>query len=76
MLESSLFKWPGDHIPRPHGNCYWLVPGQIIAGEYPRDLDEASSRKKMDSILAAGVTQKPWEIGGVVKVLEDWEAAD
>jgi len=22
-------------MSRPHANCYWLVPGQLLAGEYP-----------------------------------------
>jgi Cyclin-dependent kinase inhibitor 3 (CDKN3) len=57
MLESSLFQLPGDHLPRPHGNCYWVIPGKVMAGEYPRDHDDASSRKKLHSILTAGVTQ-------------------
>jgi hypothetical protein len=26
--------------------------------------------------MAAGVTDKPWGIGDIVKVLEDWEAAE
>ena len=44
-------------LPRPHDNCYWLLPGRIIAGEYPRNLDDESSRLKLRTILAAGVTQ-------------------
>ena len=26
---------PGDALPRPHDNCYWLLPGRMLAGEYP-----------------------------------------
>jgi hypothetical protein len=46
---------PGDALPRPHENCYWLLPGRIIAGDYPRDFTEATSRAKLAAILEAGV---------------------
>ncbi|MDQ8191813.1 protein-tyrosine phosphatase family protein [Roseibacillus persicicus] len=40
----------------PITNCYIVEPGKLIAGEYPRDLEEESSQKKIDSLLAAGVS--------------------
>ncbi|MEB3356369.1 MAG: hypothetical protein VKK04_06560 [Synechococcales bacterium] len=40
--------------PIPH--CYWVVPGKFLAGEYPRTLDEASSREKIKALIDAGVT--------------------
>ncbi|MGA1317114.1 MAG: protein-tyrosine phosphatase family protein [Rubrivivax sp.] len=46
---------PGDALPRPHQNCYWLVPGVLLAGEYPRTPDEAPSRAKLRATLQAGV---------------------
>ncbi len=55
--ERLSYQQPGDALPRPHGNSYWLLPGRIIAGEYPRNYDAASSRLKLRSILAAGVTR-------------------
>jgi hypothetical protein len=45
----------GDAPPRPHLNCYWLVPGVLLAGEYPRTNEEASSRAKLRATLQAGV---------------------
>ena len=51
------FQKPGDVLARPHPNCYWLLPGRIIAGEYPRNADEKSSLAKLETILAAGVTR-------------------
>lgn len=45
----------GDAPARPHGNCYWLVPGVLLAGEYPRTPEEASSRTKLRATLQAGV---------------------
>ena len=47
------FEHDGDIDPRPHGNCYWLARGRIIAGEYPRTLNEADSRLKLGAILEA-----------------------
>ena len=41
--------------PRPIENCYWVVPGKLLAGEYPRNLDEASSRVKLAQLTEAGV---------------------
>jgi protein-tyrosine phosphatase len=41
---------------QPINHCYWVKPGQLLAGEYPRDKDEATSQAKIDSLLRAGVT--------------------
>ena len=43
--------------PNPITNSYWVVPGKLLAGEYPINLDEASSWEKMGRLLAAGVTE-------------------
>ena len=40
----------------PIEQCYWVVPGQLIAGEYPRNLDDESSTEKIDALVNAGVT--------------------
>ena len=55
--ELHSFEAPGDVRPRPHVNCYWLLPGRIIAGEYPRNFDDESSQAKLRTILAVGVTR-------------------
>jgi len=55
--ERLAFQQPGDVLARPHANCYWLLPGRIMAGEYPRNFDNESSRAKLRTTLAAGVTQ-------------------
>ncbi len=57
MLDHTLLHLPGHHLPRPHDNCYWLVPGRIMAGEYPRTATESESRAKIAGILAAGIRQ-------------------
>lgn len=42
-------------LPRPHDNCYWVVPGRLMAGEYPGDRDDAIARRRLTAIAAAGV---------------------
>jgi hypothetical protein len=51
----EALRTPRDTPARPHGNCYWLVPGVLLAGEYPRTPEEASSRTKLRATLQAGV---------------------
>jgi len=46
---------PSAH-ERPIKECYWVVPGRLLAGEYPRTLDEDTTREKLDRLLRAGVT--------------------
>ena len=46
---------PGDGAPRPHANCYWLVPGVLLAGEYPGAPSEEAAAERLDGILGAGV---------------------
>jgi len=41
---------------RPIEQSYWVVPGKLLAGEYPRDLDEESSIQKLNSLIQAGIT--------------------
>ena len=43
-------------MKRPIPYCYWVVPGKLLAGEYPRYLDEESSREKVRKLTDAGVT--------------------
>jgi ADP-ribosylglycohydrolase len=35
----------------PFPNSYWIEPGRLLAGEYPRDLDDGSSRRKLSALL-------------------------
>ena len=41
---------------QPIKNCYWVVPGKFLAGEYPRNADLASSIPKIKALEDAGVT--------------------
>ena len=39
----------------PFANSYWLEPGRVLCGEYPRDFDDAGDHAGMGAVLAAGV---------------------
>ena len=78
--DRLVFQRPGDALPRPHGNSYWLLPGRIVAGEYPRNPDEASSRAKLKAILEVGVTQfidltEPHELEPYAELMQSEAAA-
>jgi len=40
---------------RPHGNCYWVRPDTLLAGEYPSAADENAARARLGRLLDAGV---------------------
>ena len=40
----------------PIENCYWVLPGKLLAGEYPRDIDEQVTQKKINALLSFGIT--------------------
>lgn len=40
---------------KPIDNCYWVVPGSFLAGEYPRNLDEPSSIEKLAALKEGGI---------------------
>ncbi len=43
-------------MKRPHDNCYWVIPGRLMAGEYPIAIREEDGRKKLSTIVAAGIS--------------------
>ena len=34
-IALQALRTAGDSLPRPHANCYWLVPGVLLAGQHP-----------------------------------------
>ena len=56
LFDASLLAAPGDAQPRPHANCYWLVPGRVLAGQYPADDDPRALARQIQALLDAGVT--------------------
>ena len=57
-IERRLLDAPGDVLPRPHPNCYWLIAGQLLAGEHPvSSIHRVDSTSRIDALLDAGVRQ-------------------
>lgn len=42
-------------MARPIEHCYWVLPGKLLAVEYPRDFNERSSKAKLAALSGAGV---------------------
>ncbi len=42
-------------LDRPIPNSYWVLPGRLLAGEYPGSFGEETTRKRMDAFLEAGL---------------------
>ena len=53
-IERHLLDMPGDVQPRPHRNCYWLIPGVLLAGEHPRAV-APDCTPRIDALLDAGI---------------------
>ncbi len=41
---------------KPFANAYWLVPGKVLAGEYPLTADVEESAVRLQNLLLTGVT--------------------
>jgi len=57
VIERDAFDAPGNVIARPHANCYWLIPGQLLAGEHPGSIVAAEGIARIDALLDIGVRQ-------------------
>ena len=47
---------PNETTPLPIPHCYWVIPDKLLAGDYPRALDEEESREKLAKLTDAGVS--------------------
>ena len=45
----------GNTPTKPDPNTYWVVPGKLLAGEYPGARDPEEARQRLRRFLAAGV---------------------
>ena len=45
--EPDWFLAAGDAAPRPHGDCYWVMPGRLLAGAHPTP--------HLEALLEAGI---------------------
>jgi hypothetical protein len=41
-------------LTRPLSESYWVLPGRILAGEYPGQVSEELTRKRVDALIEAG----------------------
>ena len=55
--DGSAFEAPGDAWPRPHANCYWVLPGALLAGQHPGSFDPAAQQAAVGALLDAGIRQ-------------------
>ena len=56
-IDRAVLELPGDSHARPHANCYWLIPGRLLAGEHPGVVPGASVNATVDALLDAGVRE-------------------
>ena len=42
-------------MDRPLPNTYWVLPGRLLAGEYPGDPDPAQARRRLALLHDAGI---------------------
>ena len=80
LIQRDLFDTPGDILERPHANCYWLVPGRVLAGEHPAAASVADVATRVDALLAAGIRRfvdltEEGELASYVAALDERAAA-
>jgi ADP-ribosyl-[dinitrogen reductase] hydrolase len=46
---------PFAGAPPPLANCYWVVPGKLLAGEYPGGATPEATRERLKRLTEAGV---------------------
>ena len=51
----------------PFPESYWVVPGKLLAGSYPGDIDPVMQEERLKGLIAAGVTL-------VVDLMEKFES--
>lgn len=56
MIAKADFECAGDALPRPHGHCYWLCAGRVLAGEHPGAAGADALSRRVAAIEAAGAT--------------------
>jgi hypothetical protein len=56
-IDRAVLYMAGDCLARPHPNCYWLVPGRVLAGEHPGAITGAEVPGRVSALLDAGMRQ-------------------
>jgi hypothetical protein len=57
LAPHAAFAAPGDALPRPHDNCYWLLPGLVLAGEHPSGGANTITQTRLAALIDAGIRQ-------------------
>jgi hypothetical protein len=55
VIDHAVLYRAGDCLARPHANCYWLIPGRVLAGEHPGAIGAAEVPARVDALLDAGI---------------------
>ncbi len=58
-----------SNFPIPFPESYWVIPGRLLAGEYPGAIEEHVARKKLIGLLHCG-------IDAIVNLTEEGELVD
>jgi len=54
--DPSMEAAPTPEVPKlPLANCYWVLPGRLLAGEYPGGASPAATRERLKRLEAAGI---------------------
>ena len=48
-------KKPALNVDRPLPNTYWVIPGRVLAGEYPAGADVDEARARLARLQEAGI---------------------
>jgi hypothetical protein len=51
MVEGNAVSVPVPRSP----DCYWVLPGEFLAGEYPGHRDDAEATRKLRALVDAGI---------------------
>jgi atypical dual specificity phosphatase len=54
-IDVRTFAGAGDVLLRPSENCYWLIAGRLLAGEYPGADDAGRCSERLDAMLDRGI---------------------
>ncbi len=54
-MRNKAHRQPRQPV-RPIPESYWVLPGRLLAGEYPGARDQGVARRKVQRLLQAGIT--------------------
>lgn len=55
MRDMSTDPFTAGTVAVPLSNCYWVRPGQLLAGEYPGSMSRSEATERLRKLLHAGV---------------------